>query len=386
MQRERERSIVYAHPETHEFLKAVIEDGAVVRALEEYRASPGKIETRIRDLNILGIYLETPATYREIADIYPRLNNRKVLRQSINRALSSLWSNASDETRSTFPLSEIKIAKPRSLKSRERTSKSLGGESFHVSQLLSEGVTYEEIQEKLELTDSQLTGARRILKNLGQEVPYKFRAPSENKRIAKILETSESDSEIQRALNRVKRKLRQTLAQRENPPFLSVSKAARMAGFHFRVGATSIFVDSLRQSKIPVGQLPHVSKSRHAIKYPTYYFIATQHLERAKEALLQDAHLAGFRENPVKQIAGPDGKIPVTTKLIQGKGYQSPRQLFRQLRINLGRTLIIKYEDFFDENCPVSVFKLRDAYYYPKEKEGELKRYIRERARETGLI
>ena len=186
MQRERERSIVYAHPETHKFLKAVIEDGAVERALEEYHASPLKIETRIRDLNILGIYLETPATYREIADIYPRLNNRKVLRQSIGRALSSLWSNASDETRSTFPLSEIKIAKPRSLKSRERTSKSLGGESFRVSPLLSEGVTYEEIQEKLELTDSQLKGARRILKNWGQEVPYKFRAPSENKRIAKI--------------------------------------------------------------------------------------------------------------------------------------------------------------------------------------------------------
>ena len=167
----------------------------------------------------------------------------------------------------------------------------------------------------MELTDTDLTGARRILKNWGQEVPYKFRAPSENKRIAKILETSESDSEIQRALNRVKRKLRQTLAQRENPPLLSVSKAARMAGFHFRADAASIFVDSLRQSKIPVGQLQLVSKSRHAIKYPTYYFIATQHLERAKKALIQDTSLTEFRENPVKQIAGPDGKILVSTKL-----------------------------------------------------------------------
>ena len=315
MERERESSIVYAQPETHKFLKAAIKDGAIEKTLDELRASPRKNDRGFRDLNILGIYLETPATYREIADIYPRLNNRKVLRQSIDRALGSLWSNASYETRSTFPLSEIKIAKPRSLKSLERTSKSLGGKSFRVSQLLSEGATYKEIREKLELTDSQLTGARRTLKNWGQEVPHKFRAPSENKRIAKILETSESDSEIQRALNRIKRRLRQTLAQRENPPLLSVSKAARMAGFHFRADAASIFVDSLRRSKIPVGQLQLVSKSRHAIKYPTYYFIATQHLERAKEALLQDAHLAGFRENPVKQIAGPDGKIPVSTKL-----------------------------------------------------------------------
>ena len=60
-----------------------------------------------------------------------------------------------------------------------------------------------------------------------------------------------------------------------------------MAGFHFRVDATSIFVDSLRQSKIPVGQLQHVSKSRHAIQQPTYYFMATQHLERAKEGELK---------------------------------------------------------------------------------------------------
>ncbi|MCH7730486.1 hypothetical protein IID21_03030 [Patescibacteria group bacterium] len=69
------------------------------------------------------------------------------------------------------------------------------------------------------------------------------------KELQKILETSESDSEIQRALNKVKRRLRQTLAQRENPPLLSVSKAARMAGFHFRVDAASLFVDSLRAIK-----------------------------------------------------------------------------------------------------------------------------------------
>ncbi|MCH7730485.1 hypothetical protein IID21_03025 [Patescibacteria group bacterium] len=185
MQRERECSIVYAHPETHKFLKAAIKDRAVERTLHEFRSPPrGENKKRFRDLNILGIYLETPATYREIADIYPRLNNKKVLRQSIDRALSSLWSNASDETRSTFPLSEIKIAKPRSLKSRERTSKSLGGESFRVSQLLSERLTYEEIKKKLKLTDKELTGTRRTLKKWGQEVPYKFRAPSENKGIA----------------------------------------------------------------------------------------------------------------------------------------------------------------------------------------------------------
>ena len=61
---------IYAQPNTHEFLKAVIADGAIKRVLESGDVSP-------RDLNITGTYLASPATLEKISDIYPSFKTKQ---------------------------------------------------------------------------------------------------------------------------------------------------------------------------------------------------------------------------------------------------------------------------------------------------------------------
>lgn len=388
MNREREKSIIYADPKTHEFLKTAIDDGTIDRTLEEIRHSRFR-ETGFRNMNIVGIYYASPAVCGDIAAIYPGFQSRQNVRWKIERTIAKIWRNCSPEIQEKFPLTEIKIGKPFGRKTRERFSKARNGPSYNVARFLEERgtVTAEEIREKFELTSSQLHHVRGVLRGWGLEVPYANRGKQriENRRLKKVLQESSDDLEIQRALNKANFVFCRSQSQGENSLLRSISKTARMSNLHFHSKNSALLAEILIEAGIPLTRKSREVKSSRLGVVQNYYYIIARHQERALEVFEQSPNLDRFRENPVERLCGPgEGEMPSTTVLAREE-YRSPGRLFRELGINL-RKAGITYLDFFDKKCPVNVYRLHGRYHYLYPDEEGLKKYIKTRAIELRMF
>jgi len=82
----------------------------------------------------------SPATYEELVDEHDIY--KQSARDINKRFLANLWNNSSPELQGKYPLSEILTArKPRSQRSRERHSLSMGGVSLRIKDQVENGVT-----------------------------------------------------------------------------------------------------------------------------------------------------------------------------------------------------------------------------------------------------
>lgn len=367
MNREREWQPIYAHPETHKLLKAAIADGAV---------EPTAREVGPRDFNIHGTYFISHANHQDIAGRYPDFNSRERSRQIVKRVFSILHSHCTKETQERFPLNDLKIGKPYYRHSRLYN---------RVAELLQEGEDVKKIKTRLGLSNQQLVNARESLKNFGLELPYITHSWPE---LAGVIGSPESnDEQIQEALDRVGSGFHSNYISGENPILTSVSKVAKMAGYHFFVKKTSVFVESLKKAKIPRRTILSQQKKEQKVYSANYHFIAAQHSERAVMALKEDESLARFRKNPVNQMCGPRRKeFPTTHELMNRKGYSAPLHIFRELGIGASGRSKHTYKDFFEQDCPVAVFRIRQAHFYPDDQEEALRIYVREKAEKLGLI
>ncbi len=365
MNRERIRWPIYAHPETHKFLKAAIANGAV---------EPTAREVGPRDFNIHGTYFISPATHQDIAGRYPDFNSREQSRQIVYRVFSTLHSHCTKEIQERFPLHELETRKSR-----------LHRRTYRIGQLLQEGENVGEIKTRLGLSSEQLIGPRKNLKKFGLELPYLAHSWPE---LASVLGSpSSNDEQIQEALNHVSYSFYSKHASGESPILTSVSKVARMAGYHFSANKTSVFVESLEKAKIPRRSMAIQLKKEQNVYLLNHYFITAQHSERAVMALEEDKSLAGFRKNPVNQMYGPRRKeFPTTHELMNKKGYSAPLHIFKELGVAVGGRSKHTYKDFFKQDCPVVVFKIHQAHFYPDYQEEALRTYIREKAEKLGLI
>lgn len=365
MNSERARWPIYAQPETHKFLEAAIADGAV---------EPTVREVGPRNFNIHGTYFISPATHQDIAERYPDFNSIERSRQIVKRVFSILHSHCTEETQERFPLHELETRKFH-----------LQKETYHIGQLLLEGRDVREIKTRLGLSSSQLAYARSGLKNFGLELPYLTHSWSKLESV--LGSPSSNDEQIQEALNHANFPFYCNHASGENPILTSVSKLAKMAGYYFFMNKTSVFVESLEKTKIPRRTILRQQKKEQKVYSANYHFIAAQHSERAVMALKEDESLARFRKNPVNQMCGPRRKeFPTTHELMNRKGYSAPLHIFRELGITVGRVSKHTYKDFFEQDCPVAVFRIRQAHFYPDDQEKALRIYVREKAEKLGLI
>ena len=379
MERERNPSLIFAQPKTHEFLISAIEDGAIERTLEMYRQARRWRDKKFRDLNILATYLGGDASSDAIADTYPDISHRSTVPGIIRRTLKDVWSNTSDEIRSQFPLETLEAAKPLSLKSRMKMSKTRSGPSAIIYELINEGASYENILSRTGMTPDKLSKFRQVLTSWGAELPHR---KSKTERLMDLLRSSENDAEIQAALDRINNSFYLAHLTQEVPVVLPVYKVARMSGFFLRQDRLRDFIDTLHEAQIPLGEWKPKPKKDQV----TYYFIATQHFDRAKQAFYQDPKLQVYQDNPVKLVYGPEGKTPAISDFVHSKRYKSPGYLFRALGIPVGRVKGIRYRNFFDASCPVSIFKFYRAYYFEADQENLLIDYIKGRAQELGIL
>ncbi len=388
MDREREKSIIYADPKTHEFLKTAIDDGAIDRTLEEIRHSRFR-ETGLRNINIVGIYYASPAVYGDIAAIYPGFQSIQNTHKIIEKTTAKIWRNCSSEVRKEFPLTEIKIGKPFGRKVGEIFSKARSGRSYNVARFLEERgtATAEEIRQEFGLTGEQLGGVRRTLRRWGLEVPFGNMGKQmiENRRLEKVLQESNDDLEIQRALNKGSLDFCFNRSRGENSILRSISGIAKTLNLHFHLKNTALLAEILTEADIPLTRKSMEVKSGRQARVLNYYYIIARHQERALEVFEQSPKLDRFRENPVERLCGPEeGEIPSTTTLLGSGEYRPPSRLFKELGISL-RKAGITYLDFFDKKCPVSVYRLQTRHYYLHPDEEGLKKYIKTRAIELGM-
>lgn len=379
MERERNPSLIFAHPQTHEFLLAAIEDGAIEKTLEMYRHASRWRDKKFRDLNILATYLGGDASSDEIANTYPDINHRSAVPKIVRRTLKDVWSNTSDEVRSQFPLETLEAAKPLSLESRMKMSKTRSGPSSTISNLINEGASYEDILSQTGMTPDKLSKFRHVLTSWGVELPHR---KTKVERLMDILKLAESDAEIQTVLDQIKDSFYKANLTQEVPVVLPVYKVARLAGFFLRQDRLKNFIATLRTAQIPLGEW----KPRQKEIQVTYYFIAAKHFDRAKAAFHEDPKLQVYQDNPVKLVYGPEVKTPTISDLIHIKRFRSPGYLFRALGIPVGRVKGIRYRNFFDAKCPVSIYKFYTTYYFDTEQENLLIHYIRRRANKMGLL
>ena len=293
MSREHGEDARLPHPNAEEFLPAAIEDGAIGRALEEYRNTPRPRDSRFRNLNLAAIYFLTPANHPDIANIYPELNSNEAVRISVKKAISSLWSHTSPEIQQKFPLDEMRLAKPISIERRKKLSRYKSGLTASVADIAESGLTFEQIQETLGITRYRMNYAVRVLKRWGLEFPNLNKQLSQtekNNQLEETLKNSDSDEEIQGALDQITRGFNNRQMHQEEPAILSLFKIVREAGL--RVGPQRVrkFVPLLQSAQVPYKILECVM-SRRSLTVSKYYFIAAKHKDRAIGVIRQNSEL-----------------------------------------------------------------------------------------------
>src|SRR3989344_3762652 len=378
MQKERETSPIFAHANTHEFLVEAIEEGAIEKTLDMYRDATSLQDRKFRNLNILAIYLGSDASSQEIADIYPEIKDRRTIPNIVRKTLNDIWSLSSEDLRSRYPLESLEAAKPLSIKSRIKMSQARSGLTLKIYELIGEGSSYENIITQTGATPEKLTKVRPVLKRWGAEIPHR---KTKIERLIDVLNSSESDSEIQKVLDLINDRFYKVHLNLETPVVLPVYKVARLSGFYLRQDRLPEFLDSLRRAQIPLGEW----KPRQKDVQVTYYLIAAKHLQRAQEAFRKDPNLTKYLDNPVKLAFGPEGEIPTSADLFHSKKYLRPGYIFRQLGIKVG-VRGKRYADFFNEACPVRIYRHSHSFYFLQEDEILFRNYVTSRAKELGFI
>lgn len=378
MERDRDHPPIFAHPNTHDFLVEAIEDGAVGRTLDMYRQTVRLQDKKFRNLNILAIYLGSDASSQEIADIY-QIADRRTIPNIVRNTLKDIWSLSSEDLRLRYPLEGLEAAKPLSIKAQVKMSQSKNGLSARVYQLLNSGASYEDIKSQTGASVVELSKIRAVIKRWGIELPHR---KSRSERLMDILRTAESDSEIQEALNQINESFYKAHTQQKAEAVLPIYKAARRSGFFFRQDRLTSFIDTLRDARIPLG----IWKPKIKGKQVSYYFIAAKHFDRVRQAFESKPNLQVFKESSVKPICGPEGHIPSTNEIVHSGRYKRPGYLFRQAGVPVGKIKDIGYQNFFDTDCPLAVYKFYSTYYFEAAYEEQLRDYLETRARQLGLL
>lgn len=173
----------------------------------------------------------------------------------------------------------------------------------------------------------------------------------------------------------------------ENPILTTFQDTTQ--GYHFQRIHSQLFINTLIDAKMTLITFIHKVKSGPKKGNWRYIYIFSKDRERAQEAYAQNRDLDRFLTNPVRQLCGPTvSEIPSTYELMlsgEDTDYKSTGSIFARHGVHFSGSSKIKTRDFFNEDCPVPVFKWKDKHRFPREEEQELEEYIKKRAAELGM-
>ena len=243
---------------------------------------------RQRNFIIAGRFLGTDDPLEEIGNGYNLTRER--IRQIVKKVVEDLHKISIQEVQEAFPIESFDFDKSHTLEGRKRKSQVMGGRSFKVDQLVTQGKSAPEIRDTLGITSQSLYAARQTLKGWGIEVPT--RKDIYHKKLEELQNPDLSDTEAQEILDAITRSGYRELSRGEKPVLTPVSIIARGAGLLFTTRDIKRFFYLLKKSGIPASSVARQKTNKNAgrqVIVTSYYFIRSLDTDRAAATLKQSS-------------------------------------------------------------------------------------------------
>jgi len=289
-----------------------------------------------RNLDATLTYLLSPpdTSLEDVGNIYDYTRERA--RQIRGKTMKYLWLNSLPETQSRFPLEELELNKPKTQKTKENIIFS---------------------KDQVESRSSH----------------------QKNQDLLRNLKNAKTDEEKQRILDQVPYSFYLENVKGDTPFLMTVKKAIVNAGYHIRrPQESSLFYGVIKIEEIPMVNIPRKTKVGSKEIVLSYHAVLTEdYEERVKNAWRKREDLQKFLISPVQQVAGPEQQeIPSTYLIEQRSRFRTLGTLLLEFGAGLGRpskrsrTLLLEKYDL-----PVPIFHAHKGYYYPVEKDAEVRSY-----------
>lgn len=387
----------FAHPRTREFILAAKKEGVFAKYLEELREiedkglrPPGML-TKIRNFNMTITYFATPGTYKQIGKVYgrPKPLTPQRVEGIVSETVSVIWNRVSPKLQSEHPRDQIVMNKEGQLNT--TLARGLRRESLttQIATLARLGHSYPEIKNELAASSNVISAARINYSGQGVEVPFSPANELSKEVREELANPNLSADEVKKLWGKIKRGVAGHLTGEGLT--ISLFDATRLAGLFIRPSYTARFLPVLDKAGISYGHYQETATVKGKPIPRNYYFLRAVDLPKVIQAFEQEQGLKPFFENHVTQISGPPIKLPVTTALINKRGFDSLNNLTRRHGVNFARRLPISIEKFFvDANCPSPIITYtrhsKERFvYYPLDYEEHLDAFIPERKRQLGL-
>lgn len=362
-------NFTFIDPSSREFLKQAFAEGT--HLITPPRTSP---ERWIINRNMFGTYILSRATRDEVGQMYGI--SRERVRQINAEVLLRIWSNSSSELKQQFP--EVYSTFNKNPKYRPSEWILLAdGLGSKIVEALEQGQNPDQIRLQFAYgrDRGKATAALKQLRKIGFDIPKLLKVPGERSRIKAQLQNPDLfDEEIQNLLDQVERRDVQALLA-SGDAIVGVRDLLISCGFHYKADRAQPFYDVLIGSGIPLGMVEWIVHKGPQKGKSYYHIIASRHRQRAEEALKNDPRLTRFLENPVKQICGPQTKIPTTTKIIKRDRVVRLGSVFKEFGINPEAGKAQKLREIIIANQTVPIF-LYDGLYSLPEADQEAVRMI----------
>lgn len=339
-------------------------------------------QNRARNFIATWAFMTTNMTLKEIGELCGGITKQGV-EQIVKGFIRLVWERSSSQLQKNYPWEEINFRRPVSLVQTIRSSERREGEKGvlrRVVGLIEGGVEDpHELLRQADISSLRLGLARRRLARHGIEIRY-IKTPYKNKKLARELQVAPGDEEISNLLHSAGIRFYLEYSRGKDALVIPLKRVA--SDFYYKADNTNLFADALEEEGIPVGIVERVVKSgTQAGKVQRYYFIARQHLDRAREILKGNSKLEIFKESLTRQICGPrldPADFPTAYDIQKKKGeYESPARLLEKLGIRVrGRSPDIALSELFTGDCPTPVFRRGTNYCYRSEDEEKLREFL----------
>lgn len=369
-----ERRLRRADQRTEEFLIAAFQSGAHERVLSQSASN-----RRLRwSLEAVAAYYQEDWSYSKVGKEINPPTNHETARQLVEKGMTAIWRESSDEVKTKFPFHEIPIKKP--------YQRAPGQVTLAIRQAALEGRGFDDIATITGADHDQIMRRRGTLKQEGVKVPYKHYSPEAYSHIIELAsDPSRPREEYLKIAGTLSRTTVENLALRHQA-FVSVVDAVYSSGYFIGAPKIAPVREILQAAGLVLHFEKHIKSGKNAGLIQHYYYVASRDLDLVEDVLKQHKELEIFKENLVKKVAGPDKDIRVSTNDLFKNPDFSPLTdlLMRHNLASAARRPIVDYEILL-EGCPAPVYSYGARVIYPTRDVEILDIFFEKKRQELGV-
>lgn len=166
----------------------------------------------------------------------------------------------------------------------------------------------------------------------------------------------------------------------DNPLFTPVKQLIEKAGYHLNPRSDyDSFYDGIEDIGTPLGKVPMEVKNGKQAGEKFYHFVFSEDRERVVRGWERNEKLQRFKESAVKHLENTQTeKVPSACDLVN---YGYVGGVAKRLKIPFTKRSRIKQKDLL-EGCTVPIEMYDGRFRFPKDKEKDLKEFLKRRYQE----